>query len=165
MKKDKYIFDDLSLENECYHLASLFLASNNIKTILYKRPKSLFSAFLFSEPQEIKKLIISISIQLRMIDDLMKDYGRKNYIPLKKVGIVKYNSKNKSKKMSIRDACNKIIHAKSLIIISEKNKINLTGIDPNKADWSATLLIIDYIESALNLIKSYSEDWEISAYH
>jgi hypothetical protein len=164
MKKDKYIFDSISLEKECYHLAALFMASNNIRVIQDEKPESQFTIFSIYEPQEIKKLLISISIQLRMIDDLMKNYGRKNYIPSKKIGTIKYNGKTRSKKMSIRDACNKIIHAKSLTIITQKTKVNLTGSEPNKGEWSAKLSIIDYVESALDLIKSYDEDWDVSAY-
>jgi len=166
MKEDKYIFDSISLEKECYHLAALFMASTNIRDIQNKKPKSQFQIFSIYEAQEIKKLLILISIQLRMIDDLMKNYSRKNYIPSKKIGIIKYSGKNKLNKMSIRDTCNKVIHAKSLTINTQKTKIILKGTESNKNkdEWSANISVIAYIESALGLIKSYDEDWDVSAY-
>jgi hypothetical protein len=164
MKEDKYIFDSTSLEKECYHLAALFMASDNIRGLQGDRPESQFAIFSIYEPQEIKKLLISISIQLRMIDDLMKNYGRQSYIPCKKIGTIKYNGKTKSDKISIRDACNKIIHAKSLNIMTRETEVTLAGSEPNKGEWSAKLSIIDYVESALDLIKSYDEDWDVSAY-
>ncbi len=164
MKKDKYIFDCISLENECYHLSALFFASSSIRDIQDKKVESEFHIFSIYESQEIKRLLISIAIQLRIIDDLMKDFGRTDFIPSKKVGAIKYNGKSSSKKMSIRDACNKIIHAKSLAINTKKIKVNLKGSEQNGKDWSATLSVIDYVESALDLIKSYDEDWDVSSY-
>lgn len=163
-KEDKYIFDSISLEKECYHLAALFMASNNIQNIQGKKPKSQFKIFSIYESQDIKKLLISISIQLRIIDDLMKNYGRRNYIPSKKIGTIKYYGKTNSKKMSIRDACNKVIHAKLLTIVPHKAKVILKGIESNEDEWSANLSVIAYIESALDLIKSYDEAWDVSAY-
>jgi len=163
-KEDKYIFDSISLEKECYHLSALFMASNNIQNIQGKKPKSQFKIFSIYESQEIKKLLISISIQLRMIDDLMKDYGRRNYIPSKKIGTIKYYGKTNSKKMSIRDACNKVIHAKLLTIVPHKARVILKGTESNEDEWSANISVIAYIESALDLIKSYDEDWDVSAY-
>lgn len=163
-KEDKYIFDSISLEKECYYLAALFMASNNIQNFREKRPNSQFKIFSIYESQEIKKLLISISIQLRMIDDLMKNYGRRNYIPSKKIGTIKYYGKTNSKKMSIRDTCNKVIHAKLLTIIPHKARVILKGTASNEDEWSANLSVIAYIESALDLIKSHDEDWDVSAY-
>lgn len=67
--------------------------------------------------------------------------------------------------MLLRDACNKIIHAESLSIITETAaQMTLTGRDPRQGDWSAVLRVIPFLESALDLIKAYDEDWDVSRY-
>jgi hypothetical protein len=165
MNNDKYIFDDIALEKECYHLMALFLSSAHVHKLKSEYPDSQFQIFSIYEPQEMKKLLISISIQLRMIDDLMKDHDRSGYLPNKAIGNIKFLNKNSTIDASIRDACNKIIHAKALNIITSDNpQIVLRGYDPQNGDWETIVFVLKFIESALDLVKSYDEDWDVSGY-
>lgn len=164
MHKDKYIFDEIALEKQCYHLATLFLASNSIRELSRRHPGAQFDIFSIYEPQEIKLLLISIAIQLRMIDDLMKNYGRSNYIPTKVTGTIQFTKEPEALEMSLRDACNRVIHAKSLSIVTETTaEVSLAGRDGKRGDWSAVLGVMPFLESALDLIKAYDEDWDVSA--
>src|SRR5438067_6692888 len=118
MDDDKYMFDDIALEKECYHLMSLFLSSANINKLKNKYPDSQFHVFPIYEPQEIKKLLVSISIQLRMVDDLMRDHNRSGYVSNDPVGSIYYQKNHSTRDASVRDAFNKVIHTKSLSIIT-----------------------------------------------
>ncbi len=166
MGKDKYIFDEMAIGRDCYHLATLFMSSRSIRDMQDANPEAQFHHFSIFERQEIKRLLISISIQLRMIDDLMKNHDRRDYIPATETGMIEYENPIDSKKMSLRDACNKVIHAKSLSIFTEDDdhRVVLEGDETKKGEWKATIFIIPYLDSALNLIKSYDEDWDVSAY-
>lgn len=50
MQKDKYTFDEIALEKQCYHLATLFLASNSIRDLKQRHAGAQFGIFLIYEP-------------------------------------------------------------------------------------------------------------------
>jgi hypothetical protein len=95
----------------------------------------------------------------------MKTHNRSGYVPNKPVGTIHSLSTKSTKDASLRDACNKIIHAQSLNIITDDNpQVILKGSESPNNDWETTIFILRFVESALELIKGYSEDWDVSAY-
>jgi hypothetical protein len=132
-----------------------------------------FRALTFKEEQKIKEYLISIAIKLRMIDDLMKAHNKKNHISNNDdVGFLKSKNGKKKEILSIREACNKIIHAQSLQFVYGKTKDKMSYLKPrihftgekNEKDWKATIDILKFVENAVNISNVYDETWDVSGY-
>ena len=109
-----------------------------------------------------------------MIDDLMKYHKKTGYKSLKnKVGILKENSKKKD--LTIREACNKIIHANKIEFKFKysqhgskrirylASEVMLHG-KKGKMPWAANLKILQFVDLALALCTTYDEAWDVSGY-
>jgi len=174
-KHDKYIFDDEEIEKECYLITSCFIASEQIHLLQRKSSNWGIKRFILEEQYLIKKHLISLAIKLRMIDDLMKYYKKTDYIcSLKnKVGVI--TEDNEKVDLTLREACNKIIHANK---IEFKFKYNQHGskkiryLAPEvllhgrkgKKFWKADLKILRLVSLALELCIAYDESWDVSGY-
>ena len=169
---DKYIFDSMKIDEECYLLLCCFLSSNKLHKICSSTKNMHFKRLTFIEGRKIKEYLISIAIKLRMIDDLMKSHNKENHIPIKDdVGFVKTKNGKKKEILSIREACNKIIHAKSLEFGYGKTKDKISYLKPriqfigdrNKKNWKATIDILKFVENAVNISNVYDES-DVSGY-
>ena len=174
-KYDKYIFDEDEIEQECYLIVSCFMASEQIHILQRKSTNWGIKRFVLSEQYLIKKLLISLAIKLRMIDDLMKSHNKANSIqsPKNKVGII--DDGKKVADLTIREACNKIIHANKIEFTIKYNQrgsmkvrylapeIKLHG-ERGKTSWKATIDILQLVNLALEMCTLYDESWDVSGY-
>ena len=174
-KHDKYIFDEDEVEKECYLITSCFIASEQIHLFQRKSSNWGIKRFILQEQYLIKKHLISLAIKLRMIDDLMKSHKKTGYIrsPKNKVGIIEEG--NKKSDLTIREACNKIIHANKIEFKFKYNQhgskkirylapeIILHG-KKGKTSWEATVKILQLVSLASELCIAYDESWDVSGY-
>lgn len=169
--RDKYIFDVLEIEETCYLLLACFIASREIHVFCAEEANRDLPLLVVYEPRVIKDYLIYLAIRLRMIDDLMKSYGRDHHLPQHDVGEIENLEDGTRQPASIRDACNKIIHATS-IKLEESSKdefkhlqpmITISGVQHGKA-WEASLDVKAFVRAALFMANKYDEDWEVSAY-
>jgi hypothetical protein len=174
-KHDKYIFDEDEIEQECYLIASCFIASEQIHLLQRKSSNWGIKRFILQEQYLIKKLLISLAIKLRMIDDLMKSHKKAGYICFlkNKVGVIEEgNNKND---LTIREACNKIIHANKIEFnfkYGQHGSKKIRYLAPEiilhgkkgKTSWEATVKILQLVNLALELCIVYDESWAVSGY-
>jgi hypothetical protein len=132
-----------------------------------------FQSLTINEEQKIKEYLLSIAIKIRMIDDLMKAHRKNDHIPYKNdVGFLIAKEGQKKEILEIREACNKIIHTRSLKFVYAKTKNNLQYLKPkihffgekNNDTWKATIDIIKFVEHAVNISNVYDETWDVSGY-
>jgi hypothetical protein len=144
-----YRFDDIQIEKDLYHLLCCFLASPRLSELAIEDYEHrgndgvhVFNMFLNAfEKQNIQELIVSIAVRLRMIDDRLNISHEKQINgETNDVGtLTKGTGKAEDKVLTIRDACNKIIHA--ALIEYSSDKIELRG--KKKAYLKAELLLYD----------------------
>jgi len=181
---EKYRFDDIQIEKELYHLLCCFLASPRLSGLAiedYERKGNkgihVFNMFLNAfENQYIQELLISIAVKLRMIDDRL-NIGRGKNIngESNNVGtLTKRAGKIGQEILTIREACNKIIHAVLIEYSSDWLKVRdkkKTYLKPelflydksDKSGWKAVLDIVKFVRVGTNVcelydVRSYSED-------
>jgi hypothetical protein len=174
-KHDKYIFDEEEIEKECYLIASCVMASEQIHLLQRKSSNWGIKRFILEEQYMIKKHLISLAIKLRMIDDLMKLHKHTDYIPFLKNKTGTIEEINKKKDLTIREACNKIIHANNIEFkfkYSQHGSKKIRYLAPEiilhgkkgKVSWKATMKILRFVDLALKLCIVYDESWDVSAY-
>ena len=173
-KQDKYIFDEEEIERECYLITSCIMASEQIHLLQRKSSNWSIKRFILEEQYLIKKYLISLAIKLRMIDDLMKSHKKTDYITqTNKTGILKEGQNKKD--LTIREACNKIIHATGIEFkfkYSQHGSKKIRYLDSEiilhgkkgGTSWEASLKIFQFINLALSLCIAYDECWDISGY-
>ncbi len=166
----KYLFDEIEVSKELVILLAIFNSSNANHKLLDPLATDNLLPIYYTEWNIIQEKLISTAIKLRMIDDQFKKLSKEPVFLNNKTGVLK--TKNKTIDLTLREACNKIIHA---VKFSPKNytrnglesrkhflpKVNLEG-DYHKKGWKATLDIKKYVSEGLCLVKQYDEDWEIS---
>ena len=104
-----------------------------------------------------KEQLGNLEVNLRFLDD---------------VGFLKSKNGKKKEILSIREACNKIIHAQSLQFVYGKTKDKMSYLKPrihftgekNEKDWKATIDILKFVENAVNISNVYDETWDVSGY-
>jgi hypothetical protein len=152
----KYIFDTTAIEKQCYHLAAMAIASRQIREAFSPPEKAEIHIFYAYEDQEIHQTLISIAAQLRMIDDILMQNSRTREFAETLVGRL-----NETGILSLREACNKIIHAREIeILLPTKREIVLHG-KKGSESWKAGFDILDFVRNAMNLVMSYDEDWDM----
>lgn len=174
-KHDKYIFDEKEIEQECYLIVSCFVASEQMHLLQRKSSNWGIKRFILQEQYLIKKYLISLAIKLRMVDDLMKSHKKIGYthFPKNKVGVIKEG--NKKNDLTIREACNKIIHANNIIFkfkYSQHGSKKIRYLAPEivfhgkkgKTSWEAIVKILQLVNLALELCIVYDESWDVSGY-
>ena len=169
----KYLFKEEILSKELTILLSIFNASKKNHDLLdpHVDNSDLLSIF-FMEWEIIQEKLITSAIKLRIIDDQFKEHNKSPYFPKNVVGRIKEGN-NKSKELSFREACNKIVHAVKFIPKTHSNKkpiheiyfiskVYLEGAK-EKTKWKAVLDINKFVCDGLSLAKQYDEDWDISS--
>ncbi|MDI1361844.1 hypothetical protein [Methylotenera sp.] len=138
---------------EVYRLLTIFLASKNFASLLTNYPGEGFDPIYKVqevEEDEITRLLLTLSITARVIDD------RENLI-FKNIsspcGTLQANLDNETViQLNLREACNKIIHAKKIHFDVEGRDmlaylnpfIYIYGESSNGRAWKATLDIITF---------------------
>jgi len=169
----KYLFREVDLSKELIILLSIFNASKINHDLLDPLvDNNDLLAIGFMEWEIIQEKLIASAIKLRIIDDQFKKYNKNPHFPKIVVGKIKEGN-NKSKELSFREACNKIVHAVNFISKTRSNKkpmheiffiskVYLEGAK-EKTKWKAVLDIDKFVCDGLSLAKQYDEDWDISS--
>lgn len=161
VKKGKHKGYTIKIENvyrDLFYLLTIFLSDEKIAKT-FRSNKDQLHKICGVNDDEIARLVINCATTARIIMDQKK----KNTNGTHSVGIWIENTKkpNKIKKLSIREACNKIIHAKELQfevkkvkkdIYSLKPKLILIG-DYNDQTWEVEINIIEFIRKYIQFIK------------
>jgi hypothetical protein len=153
--REGYVFDNQILKFELYKLLCFIKADEFIENEA-SRFYDLIAEF---SDDQIILLLISIAINVRIIDDRDKNYLTKYDTGCGKL----YINVNKTKKpLDLRNACNKIIHAKKIRYeVNKDNKrlpfIHLYGNEKNyktriDEKWKATIDLYKFIEVINNYV-------------
>lgn len=175
---EHYRFDDIQIEKELYCLLCCFLASPRLNELAledYERKGNegidVLNMFLNAfEKQNIQELLISIAVKLRMIDDRF-NIGQEKDIngELNDVGsLTKKHGETKEEILTIRDACNKIIHAVLieynldwLEVRGKKKRCLKTELllydKADKSGWKAKIDIIKFVRVGTNVCELYND--------
>jgi hypothetical protein len=173
---ERYRFDDIQIEKELYRLLCCFLASPRLSELAIEDYESkgkegihVFNMFLNAfEKQFIQELLISIAVKLRMIGDRL-NIDREKYIngESNNVGtLTKRTGKTGEEILTIREACNKIIHSvlieysSDLLKIRGKKKTYLIAElflydNSDKSGWKAMLDVVKFVKVGTNLCELY----------
>ena len=173
---EKYRFDDIQIEKDLYRLLCCFLASPRLSELAIEDYESkgnegthVFNMFLNAfERQDIQEFLISIAVKLRMIDDGL-NIGRENQIngESNNVGtLIKRTGKSGEEILTIREACNKIIHSvlieysSDLLKARGKKKTYLKAElflydKSDKSGWKAMLDIVKFVKVGTNVCELY----------
>lgn len=161
----KYLFDEMAIEREIVCLLSIINASSRNHELLSKYLPG--AGIFYTEWTLIQELLISTAVKLRLIDDLFKDAGKNMLKPTDNVGTLTKACNEDPQGLSLREAYNKIIHAKEFLpqskvarIVDEFEdreylpSIKLTGEKDGKT-WSATIDLEKYCAYALSVLEEY----------
>ncbi len=145
---------------ELHRLLAVFLASKNFSTLRIQCSGEVFDPIFHIqevEEDEISRLLLNLAIIARVIDDRRKPV-------LDRVGsncgqLVKDVSNQVVQVLSLREACNKIIHAKKIFFDREeeasqlylKPTIHLYG-EQKEKHWKATLDIVAFSKDYFSLV-------------
>jgi hypothetical protein len=170
-----YRFDDIQIEKDLYHLLCCFLASPQLSELAIKdyehRANEGIHVFnMFSnafEKQNIQELLISIAVRLRMIDDSLNINNEKLIDgETNDVGTLRKGTGKTEGVLTIREACNKIIHAAlieySSDIIEVRGKKNsylkaevFLYDKVDKSGWKAKIDIIKFVKVGTHVCEVY----------
>ena len=168
----KYLFDTETIEKDLIILLSIVFLSKFNHQLLDKFVDKELLTIHFTEGFIIQEKLISTSINLRMIDDEFKEQDKKFMLPHEIVGNLFINNRQQ-RKLDLREACNKVIHAKKFISQTEPTGgirrfqyylpiIKFDGFHGSDY-WTVELEIEKYVCNGLSLIKQYDDDWDISS--
>ena len=169
----KYFFDEMDIERELIILLGIVSASkyNHLLLDAISR-EGLLLPIHYAEGYIIQEKLISSAIKLRMIDDVFKNTHNTPRLPFSTVGTLTTTAAREDG-LKLREACNKIIHAKKYLPQNEPTDehenyqfyvptIILEG-DINGSGWSVILDLEKYVCNGLSLLKYYDEDWELKS--
>lgn len=152
-----YFLDGLRISRALYRLLSYFLASPGIARMITEEGHDYYVIQRMvdeHEEEEILDSLIYSAAFLRIADDLKQlhyDITKKDYMS---AGVGQITINRTKKPLSLREACNKIIHAKRIKYdFGEEEYLNpvihLSGTTPgSKKRWRAEINIKKYVESA-----------------
>lgn len=162
----RYLFDEMAIEREIICLLSIVNASGKNHELLSKHLPEV--GIFYTEWTLIQELLISTAVKLRIIDDLFKNAGKSVTKSTDIVGTLAKACNDNPQDLSLREACNKIIHAKEFLPQSKVARIiddfedreylpsiKLTGKKGGKT-WSATIDLEKYCTYALSVLDDYN---------
>jgi len=172
---EDYRFDDIQIEKDLYHLLCCFLASPQLSELAIEDYEHrgnegihVFNMFLNAfEKQNIQELLISIAVRLRMIDDLLNiNHEKQINGETNDVGTLTKGTDKAEEVLTIRDACNKIIHAALIeyssdrIEVRDKKKSYLKAElflydRGDKSGWKAKIDIIKFVKVGTHVCEVY----------
>jgi len=143
---------------ELHRLLAIFFSSPKFAELRTDLAGDTISILQQFEEEEITRILINSAITARIIDD--REEGRFNFNDTKCGELIEDLSlSNKSKPLNIREACNKIIHAKKIHFDTTdlnyntyRNPIMYFYGDKNGVEWKTTLNIVDYAMKYVEII-------------
>src|ERR1700754_4925409 len=161
----RFLFDEQQLERELIILLSIFHASSKNQSLLDPQFKAgNITGHSVVEEYIIQKNLISTAIILRMIDDRFRVNSKNADLHFPSVG--KLTIGGEVKVLSLRQACNKIVHSNELKLKVDLNEsdnsqflaplVIMKGTERNSS-WSAELEIPKYVVNGLEVVKNYDE--------
>lgn len=147
------------LRADLHQLLCVFNASESIHRKIQEEPnyKKKHLVFEHLENDAITKLLLSTAITLRILDD--REGGSLEMFSVY-CGLLQEESKSlpESKGLTIRMACNKIVHASEIEMARNSvtaevrylfPEIYLFGADQHKKKWHATINIYEYVREGM----------------
>ena len=158
LKKSAYQPNLGSLRADLHQLLCVFEASESIHRKIQEEPDYSKKHLLFEqlENDAITKLLLSTAITLRILDD--RENGILEMFSMY-CGLIQEKSNNlqESKGVTIRIACNKIVHATEIAMVRNNvsseirylfPEIDLSGTERNKK-WDVTINIYEYVREGI----------------
>lgn len=135
---------------ELYRLVAIFLASKNFAT-LRTTPLGVGHDPVYElqerEEEEITRILLVLAITARVIDD--REGGVCELVRTN-CGKLQKNASMQTEDLTLRDACNKIIHAKKVRLDLEEDELGRSYLNPyiyiygeqGGVEWRATIDVI-----------------------
>jgi hypothetical protein len=150
---------------ELSRLVCIFLASKNLAALRKAHPEypDPLDPLTQSHDDEITRILLTVAIIGRVIDD--REEGALDFIADEWCGSLEEQAKDQRimKHLSLRDACNKIIHAKQVRFDLDKNEDGQTFLNPTiylygerqKSGWRATLDVLKFAAQYTRTVKHF----------
>lgn len=149
---------------ELYRLVAIFLASKNFAALRNGHPGEGHDPIYQlqeCEEEEIARILLVLAITARVIDD------RENHV-YEIVGtncgrLQRDTSRPANEELTLREACNKIIHAKKVRLDMEENDNGQRYLNPfiyiygeqGGAEWKATLNVILFAKEYISCVSHF----------
>ena len=159
------VLDTYTVRLELYRLLCHFLASPRLSAHVDDVAWCPFGAIVDDfEESEVQRLLLSIAVRMRLHIQRFKRDTKAKATLYPVVGTLCNVDKRRLAPLTIKDACDKIIHAQ-LINFDRKQaskgrrayltpKLHLYGIHRD-AKWKATVNIVDFVEHAYGICMGY----------
>lgn len=146
---------------ELHRLVCIFLASKQMAD-LRQGPHDQSEVFDFlqdSEGDEITRILLTVAITARVIDDLQEGV----FVLLEAGPCGTLQDGQVQKNLSLREACNKILHATKIRFDVDENeqgqkymnaKIYLYG-QRNGVEWKATLDVLEFAKQYVKVVRLF----------
>jgi hypothetical protein len=144
---------------ELHQLLSVFLASRPIAEAAMAKEELLVDFMDVREHEDslIARLLLSVATSLRVLDD--RTNGKLNDYALEVGSVIKNvpASVDSGVRLTLREACNKVIHAREVELehtpLSEfcaylNPHVTLVGRDQRAKAWQATLNVVEFVQEA-----------------
>ena len=168
IRRDGFFFDGETIRPDLYRLLSCFYASADFARLAVRQGSREKVAELAGDYQEfeVTRLLVTIAATVRVVLDRDRDVVPR--VKTKCGSIVANAGSRENKPLSLRDACNKIIHAKKFNFDVRKIRIrdgHMTRIkyalnpvmhlygEQDRVPWKATLDILGFVACTTVLIK------------
>ena len=158
-----------TLRAELHYLLATFLASNEIARTAAEEFEAhrLFFDFREMEADAITKLLLSIAVTLRVLDD--REDGTLEMMSLYCGLLVKDLSDppGTTQGLSLREACNKIIHAKTVEFDRDETPgahphlkafVYLAGQDQRRRQWTANVNVVHFVRECMSGLSLIQQD-------
>lgn len=145
---------------ELHRLLAIFLSSRSfaeLRTGIGEGWEAV-EALQSCEEDEITRLLLTVAINFRVIDNRKRDYMP----PSKSCGTLLKNLRKptSTSPLTVREACNKILHAQVIrgdLDDTEDGQVYLNPImylygPPEDVQWKATLNIIDFVKEYVSIV-------------
>lgn len=150
------------LKIDLHHLLCIFLASSPLSELINEEPEYAANKMLLRETEEVEAthLLLSTAIALRVLDD-MED-GNLDCFSLHCGTLTENHPKSKAQKeITLRETCNKIIHATDVLFDRSSHDtqleylnpyLNLKGTKTNGITWNAIINVYKFAREGLQAI-------------
>ena len=161
--RSNYLIDGRTMTLELYRLLSIFYASEKYATINTTLHDDSVALLLDFQESEITRILTSTAISARIIDDRDDKYLNDHNTSCGEL-ISNIENPNSAIPLSLREACNKIIHATKIHYDVSELKNGLRYLNPTiyyygrfkGKDWKAILDIEKYVFNYVTYITQYN---------
>ena len=161
--RSSYIIDGNLITLELYRLLSIFYASEKFATINTTNHDDPVSILLGYQDSEITRILTSSAISARIIDDRDDRYLGEHSTSCGQL-IPDLNNPNSHIALTLREACNKIIHAIKIHYDITELATGLRYVNPTiyyygrfkGKEWKATLDVEEYVFNYVTYIAQFN---------